>query len=529
MNPHDSTLADQPGTDGRHAEHGQLVVPPVIDVWRADSLVHGVVLLLMLSAVQRAVGFLRAILFCRWLDADQLGLWDMAFAFLMLAGPLAVLALPGTFGRYAGYYRLHGQLRSFLRQTAAACVLLTLVAVAVIGLNSSWFSALIFGSPQQAGLVVLLALGLIAVVAHNSCISLAIALRNMRLAAMMEFLNGVLFAFLGVALLLSWRCKAESVVLAYSGSCLLSVIFAAWWILGSWKASPQNIQPLSKRRLWSKLIPFTAWILLINLLSNLFGIADRYMIIQYAPGSNNETLALVGDYHSSRVVPLLLVSLSSLLGSMLLPHLCHDWECGRRGLVTARLNLFLKLLAYALLAAAAAVLFIAPWLFGVAFQGKFAGGLAVLPWTSIYCVWLSVALVAQQYLWCAERGGLIGLALGAGLAVNIAVNLLLLPSLGLLAAALAATMANLVALALILYFSRLAGFAVHRGLWIILGVVPVLYFGPWATALVLLALAMGALRSNQLLSAEEKIQLLDGLKHYWNELSKWRDKWAVQN
>ena len=47
---------------------------------------------------QRVIGFVRAILFCRWLDPDQLGLWDMAWGFLMLAAPLAVLSLPGTFG-----------------------------------------------------------------------------------------------------------------------------------------------------------------------------------------------------------------------------------------------------------------------------------------------------------------------------------------------------------------------------------------------------------------------------------------------
>src|SRR3972149_5494144 len=104
----------------------------IVDHWRTDSLVHSVVLLLSLTAVQRVIGFFRAIFFCRWLDAEQLGLWDMAFGFLMLAGPLAVLALPGTFGRYAEYYRQCGQIRPFLRRTSAACVFLMLLAVVII-------------------------------------------------------------------------------------------------------------------------------------------------------------------------------------------------------------------------------------------------------------------------------------------------------------------------------------------------------------------------------------------------------------
>ncbi len=52
-----------------------------------DTLVDSVLILLGLSVVQRLVGFVRAVLFCRWLDAEQLGLWDMAFSFLLLAAP----------------------------------------------------------------------------------------------------------------------------------------------------------------------------------------------------------------------------------------------------------------------------------------------------------------------------------------------------------------------------------------------------------------------------------------------------------
>ena len=490
------------------------------DNWQADSLVHSVVLWLALIAVQRVVGFFRAILFCRWLDPEQLGLWDMAFGFLMFAGPLAVLALPGAFGRYAEYYRLRGQLRPFLRRTSTACFLLTITTVTLIVLNRYGFSDFIFGSDRQTDLVLLVASALITVVTYNYFISLLTALRKVRLAAAMEFLNGILFACLGIALLLTWQCNSESVVIAYSGSCLLSIAAVAWWIKAAWKTSPVGLEPLPRREMWSKLVPFTAWILTINLLTNLFGIADRYMIVHFTPGSAEESLALVGQYHSSRVVPLLLVSIASMLATVLLPHLTNDWESGRRDLVSARLNIFLKLLAFALTAASGAMLFVAPWLFEVAFQGKFAGGMAVLPWTLAYCIWFGVAMVAQQYLWCAERAGLVGLALAAGLAVNIGLNLILLPRLGLLGAVLAASTANIIALLLILFLSKLAGFRIHRGLWIILCASPAVCFGPWITVCVLSLIVLESLRSENILSGNEKNQLLEGLKHYWSIFNK---------
>jgi peptidoglycan biosynthesis protein MviN/MurJ (putative lipid II flippase) len=115
------------------------------------------------------------------------------------------------------------------------------------------------------------------------------------------------------------------------------------------------------------------------------------------------------------------------------------------------------------------------------------------------------------------------------LAVNIALNLALLPRLGLLGAVLAASAANVVALILILVFARLAGFHAHRGLWFILGAAPAICLGPWVTVCVLSAIALEAIRSDNLLSSDEKYRLLEGIKHYWSIFIKWRGKWAVQN
>ena len=195
----------------------------------------------------------------------------------------------------------------------------------------------------------------------------------------------------------------------------------------------------------------------------------------------------------------------------------------------ARLNLFLKLLAFALTAASAAVLFVAPWLFGVAFQGKFAGGMAVLPWTLAYCIWFGVAMVAQQYLWCAERAGLVGLALGAGLAVNIALNLLLLPRLGLLGAVLAASAANLVALILILVFARLGRFPCPPRIMDYPVCSPGGMSGTLGNRRRAFGHRPGSDSLENILSSDEKQQLLEGIKHYWSIFSKWRGKWAAQN
>ena len=211
---------------------------------------------------------------------------------------------------------------------------------------------------------------------------------------------------------------------------------------------------------------------------------------------------------------MLLVSVAAMMATMITPHLSHDWEAGRRDRVSAQLNLFIKLLAFALTACAVAFLLVAPLLFNVAFEGKFAGGQAVLPWTLTYAVWFGVAMVAQNYLWCVEKTYLASLSLAVGLGANVALNVVLLPRMGLLGAVMATTAANLVALVLVVWFSRLAGFRLDRGAWVILGVPPAMCLGPWIAALVLLAIVLEALRSERILSRDEKARLAAGLQRY---------------
>ena len=83
----------------------------------------------------------------------------MAFGFLMMAGPLLVMSLPGTFGRYVERYRQAGQLRSFFGRTAGFCALLAAPALlAVLALRGP-LSFLVFGSRDHGGLIALLAAG----------------------------------------------------------------------------------------------------------------------------------------------------------------------------------------------------------------------------------------------------------------------------------------------------------------------------------------------------------------------------------
>jgi glycosyltransferase involved in cell wall biosynthesis/O-antigen/teichoic acid export membrane protein len=493
---------------------------------RADTLAGGVVLLLGLTVAQRLIGFLRGVLFCRWLDAEQLGQWDLSFGFLMMAAPVALLGLPGSFGRYVEYFRQRGELRPFLRRMAVCTTLLGASAMAIAAAGKDWFSRLIFGGDDCGPLVVWLALGLGAWMAHMVLMALFNALRMTRVVSAMQFLNGVAFAALGVGLLLAWEPSAASVVAAFGAASVASSLYGWRRLRQSWGELGAEASVARESDFWRKVLPFALWVWVTNWLANLFGLADRYLLIHHSGLPEADALALVGQYHSSRIVPLLFIGVAEMLAALVTPHLMHDWEAGRREHATRRLNLMLKLFALALAAGALAVLAVSPWLFGVALGGKYAEGLAVLPWTMAACVFGSLAVVAVNYLWCAEQPKLASAAMAAALVVNVSLNLWLLPQFHLLGAALAAAAGNAALLLLTFAAAALIGLRPDRGTWTAALAPLAIGFGLWSTGAALLAIALLAISTRWMFDEAEKQTLWSAAAGGWRRFESTIGRWS---
>ena len=476
------------------------------DALRTDTLAQSVLILLLMTLVQRLLGFGRGVLVCRWLDAEQLGQWDVAYGFLLLAAPLAVLGLPGSFGRYFEHFRQRNELRTFLRRTTMWSCGLGLCAIVVVLSCQSSVSQLVFGTADQGDFIIWLALALATIILHNFLISLFIAARMYRVVTGLQFSQTVLFALLSALLLASWELSAKSVVVAFAIASLVSALLSSKSIREVWNSQPAT-GSVPQRSFWSKLVPFALWIWTTNVVANLFELVDRYMLVHYSGLPVKQAMEQVGNYHSSRVVPLLYVGIAALLSSVVTPYLSCDWESGRRERVSDRLNLVLKLLALALFTASIATLLVGPYLFEIGFRGKFSGGLAVLPLTLTYCSWFGLSVVALNYLWCAERAGLSTLALLAGLVANIVLNRLLLPGYGLEGAVWATAAANLLALVLVYYFSRLHGMRVHLGTWLVSLAPATIYLGILPAVGTWMAIVLAGLMSRAVLDAQEKAQL----------------------
>lgn len=469
-----------------------------------DSLSAGVSYMMALTVAQRAMGFIRTALFCRLLPEEQLGQWSLIFSFLIFASPLTLMGITGSFGRYVEYYFQQGQARSFFRRTACAVASLTVLAICLVCFYRGWVAKALFGSSEQSFLLMPACLTLATNISYYFVFEMAVALRRVKVGSTMELISSWTFAILGIAFVWMTELGSTGVVLSFAAGNVLGGLYGIGVLSGTWKQLPQSEQRFSHASLWKKLAPFAFGLWLVNLISNLFDLADRYMIIHYSGVPAIEAQGLVGQYFSSMAVPMLMVGVSTTLAHLVMPYLSEDWEANRKEAVNARVNLSIKLIGLMLAIASVLVVVSAPILFDVVFGGKYDAGYKVLPFTIALCYWAGLMATVSNYMFCVERPKLICVATGIGLLVNIALNALLLPRFGLVGAGLATAAGCFINISLNLALATRFGFRMHRGVYWVLLFPIACGFGSAVAVISLAVLLFVANKTIWFLSAEER-------------------------
>lgn len=449
---------------------------------QADSLALGLVVMAVMTIVQRGIGFGRGVLFCRWMDDDALGRWAMAFGFLTLAAPMLLLGLPGTLTRYVERFRHSGQLSRYVLHMALATTGLAMAGAGAMLMASDHVGWLIFGVAVEPLTIAVLGITLVATIAFNFLTELVSALRLIRIVSSMQFTNSLVFTVLACAALLG-GATLNTLLLCFAAANLLGSVPGLWVLLRNRdEFTGTQSTPVGSISIWRQIVPYAIALWWMNVLNNTFELSDRYMILHFASGGAEVAQGLVGQYHSARLVPMLLLSLSSMLSGTLIPYLAADWEAGRHRQVVELVRRSLLGMTFAATAFCAVAVALGPWLFNQLLGGRYAGGLDVLPLTCIFCCWSSLAFIAQGYLWCAERGSVVAAIVGGALVLNIVLNALLLPPLGLPGAVWATLLSNLALLLGVLAAMRARGYPLDlSSVWVVL-LPATLLAGPLATA-----------------------------------------------
>lgn len=473
----------------------------------SDSIATGVIFALVLTLGQRVVGFGRGILFCRLMSDQELGQWSMVWSYLMLLAPLAVLGLPGCFGKFTEHYRQRGQLKSFVGRIAWISLALTILFSGAIVFFPTRCAWVLFRDPTQSGLVQLMGFALLAVSASNFLATLMESLRQVRAVSIMRFISGIAFAVVGTGLLLICQDGASATTVAFAASCLIGMIPVVWVLWKSREGIVNEGEPLTQSTMWKRIAPFAIWMWATNLLSNLIEVSDRYMLLHCSNVSPDLAQSSVGQYHSGRVVPLLLVSVAAMLAGVLIPYLSHAWERGEHSKARKQLNWSFKLVALSFTAAGALFLVASPVLFDWILQGRYNGGRSILPLTLVYCIWLGLVTVAQDYLWVAEQGKWATLVTAAGLIVNVVLNLVLIPWIGLHGAVIGTACGNAVLVILIVVLNHHFGCTADRGIWLCAALPLLLLLSTPMAVLAVLIVGLATFTTEWVLTGNEKAEL----------------------
>ncbi|MFK8110676.1 MAG: lipopolysaccharide biosynthesis protein [Rubripirellula sp.] len=444
----------------------------------ADSLATGMLVMLAMTVVQRALGFARGIWFCRVLDDAVVGQWAMAYDFIIMVTPVMLLGMPGTLPRYVEHFRINGHLSAFVRRLLVATVVLGALFYASILAMPNLMGWLVFDNAGSVGMVYGVGAGVLSIVAFNFVHQLVSSLRQVRVASLMQFVQSVGFTGLGVGWLM-FGGGVTGLIYAFSVATLLAILPGAWSLMSGWRGLPTSEEPFQAGSMWRRILPFAIALWAMNLLTNVFALSDRYMILHLLPGGELDGQAAVGQYHSSRIVPTLLMSIASIVAGVLMPYLSADWEAGRRDEVRQSLRRMLFGVSAGFTVCGAIGLLVAPWFFGEILENRYDDGLSLLPMAFVFSIWVSVVGIAQNYLWVAEKGKWVAVAIGFGLFVNVGLNLALLPMMGLKGAVLATLAANGVVMVGLWYAMSRHGYALDRTTFYITILPATLLANPW--------------------------------------------------
>ena len=349
---------------------------------------------------------------------------------------------------------------------------------------------------------------LVSVILHHFLEALFAALRKFRIVSTMQFCQSMVFALISLSLLWWWRLSAASIVIGYGAACLVSsatVLLCTGRSIAEVAAAGPDV---AHREFWPPLVRFADLGLVHQpALQSVRGGRPLHARALERP-ERRRALTQVGYYHSSRVVPLLLISLADLLAGIVMPYLSHDWERGERRLVSDRLNLVLKLTALGMLAASVLILLGAPLLFRVAFEGRYNVG---PDRAAVDAHLLRVVRDADRrpelHLVCREDEARLAAA-GHRLGGEHRLNMLLLPIWGLFGAVLATTHLDRPGARPAVWAQSPRGHVVRQAGLVWLPIAPLaLGGGVWLAAAVLAAILLAAPFSRTLLTDEERAML----------------------
>ncbi len=402
-------------------------------VFAKDSVSHSMGVIGTLNISQRVFGIARGILFARLLGPANLGVYALTAFVLGVGIPVVSAGLASSYNRYVPRYEANGSLRAYYNSITAWSMWIATAFVAIALIFPRQVSSLLLASPDHANILRLTVITLLPAVYHRNLATFFKGLRVFRLSALLEFAQPVLLTVFAVAGFLWWQRTVEMAMWATLLSYLVPVAICGWMTRSFLRDLTDQKPRVEETDYARKIFRFSIWFVIIPTGLVTFDYVDRLMLAHLMQDPTT-----LGIYSQAFNTTALLLAVGYVPNGVLGPTLSAAWERHDQVLVQRTFNLALKVTLLLMLGASLVVVLIRGWVLAFLYGAEYAPGAVVLaPLLAFQCFDVMYSITGM-YSGLIEKTYLPGIAVGIGLGLNVALNLVMIPHFGMRGAAYAA-------------------------------------------------------------------------------------------
>jgi O-antigen/teichoic acid export membrane protein len=372
--------------------------------------------------------FLKLPILTKWLGASLYGSWSLIWVTVVLVTPLAVLSLGMTLTRFLAAEKNKDKIREGFLSVVFTVFGAGVIISAILYLCSSPFASSLLGDSASASLVKLAAPMILTQALSQISIAFFRTFRQMKWYSALLALKAALQLGLMVGFLaLGW--ELEGVIISVLASDVLCIIIALSAALKQTGFSfPRFTELKDYLKYGLPLVPNAAILWVIHS-------SDRYMVGYFMTAED------VGIYTAAYTLGSIFAFLISAMGMVLFPTISKSYDDGDTAKTRTYLKYSLKYLMMLAIPAAFGVSILAIPLLRLLTTSEFTSGNTVIPFVaaglvvfSFYQVCLYIVHLVKKTYWTVRL-------LSIAAALNIGLNLLLIPHMGIVGAAVATLIA----------------------------------------------------------------------------------------
>lgn len=397
---------------------------------RQDRITTSVSLVLGLLLAQKVVAFVRGVVFARLLGTSEYGIYTLGFFLILIMVAVTSLGIPSSFGRYAPRYRTRKGLRWFFRKAYVLNIIFSIAFGAAVFIFPAFFSNLIYGDASHTRVMMIVALCIPGLVLLTNLMNTFSGLKLFRASSVSQFCQATIFAVVGTILALVYA-SASSALFALALSILVTLILFMPLMIRYLKNEEPEYNRLDEPGFYRRLLRFTIWFTVTPILIQIFYYVDRLTLQRMLTSSDQ------GVYSAAVNLSAIVSAVGLAVNNVIFPHLSTAWEAGKKDLALSRLDLTVRFTAVGLTVIGLGLILLGRPVIILLLGEAYVAGADVLPYLVVfYLLTISVWLFGV-YASLVERTYVSTIGLVTALPVNVILNLVLIPKMGIVGAGLA--------------------------------------------------------------------------------------------